>query len=253
MILFATCLSEKLTTLPQDMRLLGKTQHGVYDKVDGVDPVILERYYGAEVPRDSEKPFDLDPNTDEEPDPDDMTDPGSSLDLEVDLELDDSQLCVDLDSEDSFDPESRLDTGPCFDAELSDDSNEDNVDVAISDTEEGSWSHIAEIIAKAQGRNIRHDAAEVASSQSPFESEDEGEAFAAAFGKALESDSYPDGFNLGGEYEPSESYRTGRSSRPLLIPLPHDVWFPRILVWCKALDTLKHIEVARDMFSDYTV
>ena len=105
---------------------------------------------------------------------------------------------------------------------------------------------IAQIIAAAQGRNIRHDAAEVAQSNMPFINTDEGHAFAIALDNALSSEEYPAGFHLSDEYESSESYRTGRSSRPLVIPLPHDIWFPRILVWCRALDLLMRLELARE-------
>ena len=108
-----------------------------------------------------------------------------------------------------------------------------------------SWQGIAETIARAQKRNIRHDAAEVAKAATPFENEDESQAFALALNEALASSEYPAGFSLNAEYESLESYKTGRSSKPLVIPLPHEVWFPRIIVWCKALDLLKRLPVCK--------
>ena len=134
-------------------------------------------------------------------------------------------------------------------SDIGDDSDSD-ADVDLADESEagsvGSWRGIAQIIAAAQGRNVRHDAAEVAQSNVPFVSADEGHAFAIALGNTLSLEEYPEGFCLCDEYESSESYRTGRSSRPLVIPLPHEIWFPRILVWCKALDLLMRLELARE-------
>jgi len=66
--------------------------------------------------------------------------------------------------------------------------------------------------------------------------------FASALDVALASSDYPNGFRLHEEYEPLESYKTGRSSKPLVISLPHSIWFPRIIVWCKAMDLLKRLQ-----------
>ena len=110
---------------------------------------------------------------------------------------------------------------------------------------ESRYQEIAKIIAGAQKRNIRHDAAEVAMSSMPFEDMEEMHAYILALGNALVSSEYPAGFGLNEEYESVESYKTGRSSRPLIIPLPHDVWFPRIVVWCRALDLLKRLPMCR--------
>lgn len=97
----------------------------------------------------------------------------------------------------------------------------------------------------AQNRNVHHDAAEVAKAAIPFENKNEMCAFALALDEALASDSYPAGFRLNEEYESLESYKTGHSSKPLVIPLPYEVWFPRIVVWCKALDLLKRLPVCK--------
>lgn len=106
-----------------------------------------------------------------------------------------------------------------------------------------TWKSIAKSIAENQRHNIRHDAAEVARGGIPFEDEAQLNTFLANFQASLDSDEYPGGFGLDEDYESSESYKTGRSTKPLVIPLPYIVWFPRIIVWCKALDCLKQLAV----------
>lgn len=108
------------------------------------------------------------------------------------------------------------------------------------------WQEIAGIIAKAQRRNIRHEAAKVARSAMPFESEEEAYAFALALQDTLASTEHPAGYRLNDEYESTESYKTGRSSKSLVISLPYDIWFPRIVLWCKALDLLKRLSLCRE-------
>lgn len=106
--------------------------------------------------------------------------------------------------------------------------------------EHQSQRDIAEVIATAQSRNnVRHEAAAVAKNSSPFEDEHDTRAFALALDAVLALDTYPAGFDLDREYESFESYKTGRSTKLLVIPLPYDVWFPRIVVWSKALNLLK--------------
>ena len=93
-----------------------------------------------------------------------------------------------------------------------------------------SQRDIAEVIADAQSRNVQHEAAAVARNSSPFEAKEDQYVFALALGAAPNLDAHPAGFCLNKEYESFESYRTGRSVKPLVIPLPYDVWFPRIVV-----------------------
>jgi hypothetical protein len=121
-------------------------------------------------------------------------------------------------------------------------SNEDSTEGVVEDRYQG----IAEVIANAQKRNIRHDAAEVAISSVPFENKDEMRAYTLALENSLASSECPAGFGLSEEYGSVESYKTGRSTKPLIIPLPHEVWFPRIVVWCKALDLLKRLSICRE-------
>ena len=118
----------------------------------------------------------------------------------------------------------------------------------VFEAEEDSQRDIAEVIANSQARNIRHDAAEVAATSSPFEDRNEHYAFCLALNTSLQDlETYPAGFHLGEEYETSESYRTGRSTKLLEIPLPYGVWFPRVVVWCKALDLLKRLPLSKAM------
>ena len=106
-----------------------------------------------------------------------------------------------------------------------------------------TWKSIAKSIAENQRHNIRHDAAEVARGDIPFKDTVQLGIFLATFQASLDSDEYPDGFSLDEEYGPSESYKTGRSTKSLIVPLPYMVWFPQIIVWCKTLDCLKRLAV----------
>jgi len=63
--------------------------------------------------------------------------------------------------------------------------------------------------------------------------------FPSALDVTLTSNDHPDGFGLHEEYEPLESHKTQCSSKPLVVPLPYDMWFTQIVVWCKAMDLLK--------------
>lgn len=120
---------------------------------------------------------------------------------------------------------------------------------AVDNEDEESQRDIAEIITNAQTHNIRHEAAEVARNSSPFEGKDDLYAFSLALEAALSSGAFPAEFHLNEEYESFESYKTGRSAKPLVIPLPYDVWFQRIVVWCKALDLLKRFPLCKAMLS----
>jgi hypothetical protein len=127
-----------------------------------------------------------------------------------------------------------------------DDTGDDDAGQML-DEDGQSQRDIAGIIANAQLRNVRHEAAEVAKNTSPFGSEEDQYAFTLALDIALNSGEYPAGFHLNGEYQSFESYKTGRSTKALVIPLPYNVWFPRIVVWCKALDLLKRLSLCKAM------
>jgi hypothetical protein len=105
---------------------------------------------------------------------------------------------------------------------------------------------LAQTVLLAQEKQVRHKAAEVSNTQSPFNEDGELKMFAHQLSRDLASHSYPSGYNLNGEYESLESYTTGRSTKPLVIPLPHELWFPRIVVWCKGVDLLNRIQLCKE-------
>ena len=131
------------------------------------------------------------------------------------------------------------------DPDVGDNGNEIGI---VSNADGQAQRDIAEIIADSQACNIRHDAAEVVETSLPFETRNDHYTFSLALSAALNnSECYPAGFNLQEEYETSESYRTGRSTKPLEIPLPYDMWFPRVVIWCKALDLMKRLPLSKAM------
>ena len=156
-----------------------------------------------------------------------------------DVDDSDSNTDASLDSEN--DQESELDSGVGSDTGSNSD-REVGSDVAHIQT----WGEIASTIADAQKQQIRHEAAEVALSSTPFLNVEELRAYTLALAQSIESHEHPAGFGLNEEYESIESYKTGRSSKPLVIPLPHSIWFPHIVVWCKAVDLLKRLPICRD-------
>ena len=252
--------SEDLICL-QDIRFLGQTQHGVYDEADDLDPAMLHRYYGAAVSQENNH-SDIDSNP-SSPNPNTTpSEDGSSVSSspESDSENDsDSDSDDNPDSDSDSNPSTNPDSNPSSDsggeassygdghpgAEVGQGDELVEEGVRAGDAHTQSWEGIARTIAAAQKRNIRHDAAEVAKSTTPFEDRNDLEAYTLALHAALNSSEYPAGFGLNMEYESLESYKTGRSSKPLTIPLPHEVWFPRIVVWCKALDLLKRLPLCK--------
>ena len=166
---------------------MGQTKHGVYDAADDADPDLLHHYYGS-----GSNPG--------------LNSGSPSLPLGSDLEPDSSD---DVRSGGDDDPDTDDNSNP--------DTNGDPAD-GLEPRWAGSWQDIARVITAAQGRNIRHEAAEVAPSTMPPLDAVEGDVFASALSDALLSEDYPEGFHLCDEYESSESYGTGRSSRLLVIP-----------------------------------
>jgi len=215
-------------TLSQDLRFLGQTQYGVYDEAENLDPTLLHRYYGAANHSNN------DPGSDSNSIGSGSTNSSNESDSDSD-----SGSGSDPDSSSDSDSNSG-DSNPNSDSDGNGDSTPE-----LEGNQTVSWGEIAETISRAQKCNIRHEAAEVAKAAMPFGSEDEVHAFSLALDSALSSSEYPAGFGLDEEYEALESYKTGRSSKPLVIPLPYGVWFPRIVVWCKALDLLKRLPLCK--------
>lgn len=270
----------------QDLRLLGQMEHGVYnDQVDNIDPAILYCYYGAAKCEDDHPSFNSDSNDSDEDSSDNLeddpsgSDSGSTSVSESGSEStsvsgsESESSSVSGDSSTNSYSDSNYEYNPTTDSESdSEPTSQSAIDSGTSDSDSGSdvgsehgetgstlgaedgqiisQQEIADIISRAQKRNIRHEAAAVAASATPFENSDEAEAFADALDaleSGLSSGEYPAGYGLNDEYESIETYKTGRSSKPLVIALPHNIWFPRIVVWCKALDLLKRLPMCRDL------
>ena len=236
---------QTFNTLLKDIRFLGQTQHGVYDETDGVDPALLHRYYGAASNGSNSYPTShAGPNSPNHPSTN-SDDSSDSDDFSTSTSDTNSSSDSDTDSTSSTNNGSDSNEDSSSSDEGSSSSEGSGIEGGSQDRYPPSWQNIAETIANAQRRNIHHDAAEVAKSAAPLESADDMRAYILALGTALASNEYPAGFGLNEEYKSVESYKTGRSSKRLVIPLPYDVWFPRIVVWCKALDLLKRLPICR--------
>lgn len=98
-------------------------------------------------------------------------------------------------------------------------------------------------ITKGQEAHIRHPPVEAACSRSPFQSSLELKVFEEALQQATLDDLRPAYLGLDLPYEPAETFYTGRSRKGLTVPLPHDVWFPRILLWCRSIDLITRIKL----------
>lgn len=104
---------------------------------------------------------------------------------------------------------------------------------------------ITDKIAKGQEAHIRHPPVEAARCKSPFQSTLELAAFQQALEQSTSQDLRPAYLGLDLAYEPSETFSTGRSRKGITVPLPYDVWYPRILLWCRAVDLVTRIKLYR--------
>ena len=107
----------------------------------------------------------------------------------------------------------------------------------------GDAQSIPDKITKGQEVHVRHPPVEAAQSGSPFQSILKLEAFQQALQQATSRDLRPAYLGLDLPYEPSETFYTGRSRKGITVPLPYDVWYPRILVWCRAIDLVTRIKL----------
>lgn len=105
----------------------------------------------------------------------------------------------------------------------------------------GNPQSIADRIVKGQEAHVRHPPVEAACGGSPFSSTLELEAFQQALEQVTSSNLHPAYLGLDIPYEPSETFTTGRCRKGLTIPLPYDIWYPRILHWCRAIDLATRI------------
>ena len=96
---------------------------------------------------------------------------------------------------------------------------------------------------EGQEMHIRHPPVEAAQSMSPFQSTIELEAFEQALQQATSKGLCPAYLGLDLPYEPSETFYTGRSKKGIAVPLPYNIWYPRILLWCRAIDLVTRIKL----------
>lgn len=107
----------------------------------------------------------------------------------------------------------------------------------------GDTQSIADKIVKGQEMHVRHPPVEAAHNKTPFQSALELEAFQQALEEVTSKDLRPAYLGLDLPYEPSETFTTGRSRKGITIPLPCDIWYPRILLWCRGIDLVTRIKL----------
>ena len=98
-------------------------------------------------------------------------------------------------------------------------------------------------ITEGQEVHIRHPPVEAARCKSPFRSTLELDAFQQALQQCTSKDLCPSYLGLDLPYASSETFHTGRSRKGITVPLPYDVWYPRILLWCRAIDLVTRIKL----------
>lgn len=107
----------------------------------------------------------------------------------------------------------------------------------------GDVQSITSKISKGQEIHVRHPPIEAARCKSPFRSTLELDAFQQALQQVESMDLRPAYLGLDLPYAPSETFCTGRSRGGITVPLPYDVWYPRILLWCQAIDLVTRIKL----------
>ena len=124
-------------------------------------------------------------------------------------------------------------------------------DDSDEEDDELTRSRIARAIGEGQEKQIRHPAVEVPASTNPFMDEVQELSFFHALNILQDRNDIPEGFDIDSRtYEPTEFYTTGQSCKGLRIPLPHAIWFPRILLWCRAITLLKRLSILAEELSE---
>jgi hypothetical protein len=98
-------------------------------------------------------------------------------------------------------------------------------------------------IAEGQEVHVRHPPVEAARCKSPFRSALELEAFQQALQQSTSKNLHPAYLGLDAPYAPSETFNTGMSRKGITVPLPYEIWYPRILLWCRAIDLVTRIKL----------
>lgn len=107
----------------------------------------------------------------------------------------------------------------------------------------GSTQSITANIVKGQEVHVHHPPVEAADGKTPFRSVLELKAFQQALEEATLKDLRPAYLGLDLPYEPSETFTTGRSRKGITVPLPREIWYPRILLWCRGIDLVTRIKL----------
>ena len=107
----------------------------------------------------------------------------------------------------------------------------------------GDVQSITDQIVKGQEVHVRHPPVEAAQCKSPFRSTIELDAFQQALEQTTARDLRPAYLGLDLPYAPSETFYTGRSRKGITVPLPYNIWYPRALLWCRALDLATRIKL----------
>jgi hypothetical protein len=109
------------------------------------------------------------------------------------------------------------------------------------------WEDIDDLIATDQASDVRHEAIDVPSHDSPFSPEMEA-VFLGALETVKAQNIIPEGFNLDlVNYPLHESIHLGRGGKRISVILPLDIWWPRALLWAQGLDLMTRIFVETEM------
>lgn len=205
----------------QDIRLLGKHQHGVYDPLETVDEEKLQRHYGVEGGERERAPG--------------QTGAGHPAEEAGD----------EAEWEDDHEERPRARVTPSVtdsDDTLSTCSYLTDSDISLS-------SSVAREIHRNIRPNVRHAPIPVGRHEDPFAAQSTAleTAFFEVLNESLSNkDSSPIGYGLqraeweDGQYPEIEFLPVGARRQALRIELRHDIWFPRAVAWVKGLDLLSH-------------
>ncbi|KAJ7177579.1 hypothetical protein C8R43DRAFT_872453 [Mycena crocata] len=117
----------------------------------------------------------------------------------------------------------------------------------VEDNLDDEWEGVDDLIAADQTADVRHDAIDVPTHDSPFNPQLE-----AVFFEALEAvkaaNIIPGGFSLDlDNYPVRESIHLGRGGKRISVTLPVDIWWPRALVWAQGLDLMTRMLVEAEL------
>jgi hypothetical protein len=135
------------------------------------------------------------------------------------------------------------------DEDVSDSSSDDESSVDLTET----MGEFAARIAAEVRKNVRHEPVRVARHSSPFPTEKVHVLFCETLERVREEGIVPINYGICEDewedgYPPYEILGIGkRAQGQLRISLPDDVWRPKALLWCQALDVLTRIQAVMDM------